>query len=238
VIGHHRLRGLPAHPALSVLFLLLVVALAAAACGSAGAGGPGVATLSSADPGASPSPSVDPQQAFVDYARCMREHGIDMPDPQVNTGDGKLQVSIGIAGNGADKKKLTDAEAACNHFISSVTLGSGKGTIDPADQDAMLAYARCMRDHGVDMPDPQFQDGGAIMKIGDSASATQIDPTSKTFKDAEEACRSKLPGGGKDGPSIQVGPGGGSGPSVQVGPDSGSGPGTQIGPIVPPAGGN
>ena len=37
---------------------------------------------------------------------------------------------------------------------------------------AMLDFARCMREHGVDMPDPKFDgDGGVMMQVGGPASA-------------------------------------------------------------------
>ena len=52
-------------------------------------------------PGASPSPSAptDPQEAFLAYAACMREHGIDMPDPQVSDeGGGKFSVGFSAEG--------------------------------------------------------------------------------------------------------------------------------------------
>src|SRR5689334_3422470 len=50
------------------------------------------------------------------------------------------------------------------------TLGGGSGSSDSSSssgskqsfQDAMIDFAKCMRDHGVDMPDPTFNDDGGV----------------------------------------------------------------------------
>ena len=199
-----------------VLGLLLVVL---SACSGGAASSNGVATLNSPDPAASaaPSASVNPQDALIAYARCMREHGIDMPDPQFDETNGKFQVQIG-AGGGAkptDKKKIDAAQQACQHFMDGVAFGPGKGgQVDQATQDALLAFAQCMREHGIDFPDPQFQDGGMV-RVG-GGDAPKFNPNSQEFQDAQEACRSKLPGGGKDfGFSTQTDDG--KGPSTNSG---------------------
>jgi hypothetical protein len=73
--------------------LALTAASLLAACSAAGQA-PGVATLDDPDPQASagasgePTASQDPRDAFLAYARCMRENGIDMPDPQFDEGGG------------------------------------------------------------------------------------------------------------------------------------------------------
>src|SRR5439155_12408156 len=64
--------------------LSLTFAAVLAACSASPGASVGVVTLASASPGASAAPSAganDPEQAMLDYANCMREHGIDMPDP-------------------------------------------------------------------------------------------------------------------------------------------------------------
>jgi hypothetical protein len=204
---------------------MVAVLLAVGACGASSAGN-GVATLNdpSASP-ASPSPSLSPDEAMLAFTRCMREHGIDMPDPQVS-GDGKGPVSINVQGGGSaeNKKKFTDADAACRHFMQEAGGGfaDGKG-MDPADQDALIAYSRCMREHGIDMPDPQFQDGGGVI-IGGDDSKSKIDPNSSAFKDAHSACSSLLPGSAENGIN------GPAGPAVKPGTNSGTEPGSNGGP--------
>ena len=79
-----------------ILATVAVVALVAACSGTAT--GPGVATLddpsASGSPGASPAASaLTPQDAALAFARCMRENGIDMPDPIISTdGNGGTKI--------------------------------------------------------------------------------------------------------------------------------------------------
>ena len=77
--------------------------------------------------GASPSPSAptDPREAFVAYAACMREHGIDMPDPQFEE-DGRVTQQIG----GPDGPEWTEEEfeaanEACGGEEGGIAIGSG-----------------------------------------------------------------------------------------------------------------
>src|SRR5438094_614227 len=68
-----------------------------AACGGGGSNDPRVASLGGASAATSTTAAqtqADTQQAVLDFARCMREHGIDMPDPQISD-DGK--ISMGMA---------------------------------------------------------------------------------------------------------------------------------------------
>jgi hypothetical protein len=200
-----------------LLVLGLLIVVLSACTGGAGSSN-GVATLNSADPAASaaPSASLNPQDALLAYARCMREHGIDMPDPQFDDTNGKFQVQIGTGGSKpTDKQKVDAAQQACQHFMEGVAFGPGGGQIDQETQDKLLAFSRCMREHGIDFPDPQFDDGGRVMIGGNRNSAPAFDPNSQKFKDAQEACRSLLPGGGKDF-GVSVGKGG-NGPSTNSG---------------------
>ena len=70
------------------------------------------------------------------------------------------------------------------------------GTTAPSDPaEAALQFAQCMREHGIDMPDPQFSGDGnfgiAISSGPDDSSNSggpPFDPNSQEFKDANEAC--------------------------------------------------
>jgi hypothetical protein len=77
-------------------------------------------------------------------------------------------------------------------LLAALSLGlaaCGGGEPPAADrgkvsaQDAQLAFARCMRENGVDMPDPQ-PGGGIVAKKGE---APAFD--SSQFKAAEKECR-------------------------------------------------
>jgi hypothetical protein len=49
-------------------------------------------------------------------------------------------------------------------------------------QEGALKFARCMREHGIDMPDPTFQGGGVTMKV------TSRQTQTPAFKRAERDC--------------------------------------------------
>jgi hypothetical protein len=204
------------------ILALAVLAAVLAACSGGGAKPSGVATLddpaasTSPDGSAAPSASVSPQDAMLAFAKCMREHGVDMPDPVVNA-DGGMSVTIGAtAGESIDATKMQAANEACKDLMPGPTNG-GPAQMTPEQQDAMLAFAKCMRAHGVNMPDPDFGTGGAI-QIG----ADGIAFDSPTFKAADDACRSimtdALPGIVRsDGGPTLSGPGSGGG-GTQTGP--------------------
>jgi hypothetical protein len=111
--------------------------------------------------------------------------------------------------------------AACSDDSSSskvASLGttatddSVTATATPADsQEALLAYASCMRDNGVDMEDPTF-DADGNMTGGGFGPDSGIDPRSDEFQTAQEACGDLIegvdigggPGGGLDRDAIQT----------------------------------
>jgi hypothetical protein len=82
----------------------------------------------------------------------LREHGLDIQDPQPGQ-DGGQTLNLGAVG--ADKAK--SAMKAC---ASKAVGGPGGASLSQADKDERLAFARCMRKNGVNVPDPVF-DGGA-----------------------------------------------------------------------------
>jgi hypothetical protein len=165
--------------------LFVVAAGLLAACGN-GSDDDGVASLGggSTDPSASASPSVDPDEALQAFAECMREHGIeDFPDPTIDE-DGGIQFQ-GPGPGDVDRPTLDAAMQACEDLLPE---GAGPGEDGPsaeeqaALEDALLAYAQCMRDHGIYFPDPEFADGGVIQSGGN------VDPSDPEFQDADEAC--------------------------------------------------
>jgi hypothetical protein len=54
----------------------------------------------------------------------------------------------------------------------------------------MLSFAKCMREHGVDMPDPQFSEngGGGFFPAGPGGGQGGVNPDSPTFREAQKAC--------------------------------------------------
>jgi hypothetical protein len=184
-------------PRLALLGLGLALALGA--CGGTPDGDrvasvAGAGATSTTNPAGKAAADKDPQQAALDFARCMREHGIDMPDPEVDD-RGRIKVRIGAGGSGdrPDPKKLEAAQQACGSLMGG---GDGDRQLDPAERDAMVDFARCMREHGIDMPDPTG-DGLVLRRDGDGDGGP--DPESEEFQEAERACDHHLGNLGRSG---------------------------------------
>ncbi len=158
---------------------LLVVALTAslvAACGG----------------GEKPTSSTDPEaankKAMLQFASCMRSNGVDMPDPKFSGG----RVMMRAGGPDTNPDTMRAAEKACAKYRDAVKPPEMSDAQKEEFKKAALANARCMRDHGIDFPDPTFgADGGAQVKIG---RGTGVDPESPKFKAAQKACESTMPG--------------------------------------------
>lgn len=202
------------------LVIVPVLALTLAACSSGSKNS--VATLTGADATASATPTLsaaDREALALKFAQCMRQNGVpDFPDPTVDQ-NGNLQLfSGGALPNISDREKIRTAFQACGQYAQG--LRSGFSSQDQQQmQDAILAFAQCMRANGYNMPDPTFgprptagssptsgQDSGR----GPFGGFNQNDPA---FQKAFSACRDKLPGivGGRGG-------GFGGGPSAQATP--------------------
>ena len=71
------------------------------------------------------------------------------------------------------------------------------GAVSGASQMAKdVAYARCMRSHGVsDFPDPTTGPGGGITFQINGRPGSDLDRNNPTFQAADGACRSLLPAG-------------------------------------------
>lgn len=167
----------------SIGLLVFLVVLAAAMGAAASAQ---VATLGSPAPEASaaPSPPPDGQDALLAWATCMRDNGIEMDDPVFGI-DG--QVVAGLGKDGSGKKADAEGEAyqfaneACAHLVTSF-----KAPLDPEQEaeraEVLLTWAACMREQGVDMPDPD----------GDGSWADydwKLDLKSGQYTAADEVCR-------------------------------------------------
>ena len=204
---------------------LLVSLVALGACGGGGSSA-GVASLDSntgsQDTAKDPASSKDAEAELQKWVECMRDKGVDMPDPTTDA-DGNLTLRPGGGGAGpsTDARSSTDqppaidrdamdaARKECGDPPQGATGGFDRGNSQEF-QDSALKYAKCMRDNGVDMPDPVFDDPsagggrpeGGPRLFGDSG----IDRSDPAVAKAMDACRDIMPGRGG-------GPGGGPGGS-------------------------
>lgn len=162
--------------------LLLVLALALAACGGGDGNSGGVASLGGAG-GATSTTSVGGRnelQAALNWARCMRQHGVNVPDPQL-TADGIVQQPLI-----PKSTKARAAERACRQYLRN---GGQPAALTAQERQRALALARCVREHGIsDMPDPQFT-GNRLVQDG-PPSMEDDDPR---LTAARSACEQFLP---------------------------------------------
>jgi hypothetical protein len=138
------------------------------------------------------------QDAALEYARCMRENGVDMPDPKFREGGMTMKSPEGVS-----PSRMRKADQACRKILEAVKPPEMSESEQKEFRAAALANARCMREHGINFPDPTFgPDGGARIKIGRGSG---IDPESAKFKAAQKACESTMPkppgGESGEGPS-------------------------------------
>jgi hypothetical protein len=162
---------------------IIVAALGAAlllgGCGAKADDGSKVASIStppkSGGPTAADNSGKSDEDKMRDFAKCMREHGVEMPDPKP-AGDGGMAITLG--GGPADASKLEDAQKACKHLMPN---GGEMKPPSAEELDKMRQQAKCMREHGINMPDPDPSGKGtrAIDGPGD-------DP--KKFEEAAKAC--------------------------------------------------
>lgn len=165
----------------AALALPLTAALALAGCAGKDQGD-GIATVGGSTPTAAPSaePSLSQQERGIKFAQCMREHGVQMDDPDPNGGP----VRVRISGGPMDRDKMQAAQEACKQYSPFGENGPGKP--DPQMEENMRKFAQCMRDNGVpNFPDP---DGNGI-RIDRSVGE---DPD---FEAAQKLCQEKfMPG--------------------------------------------
>jgi predicted small secreted protein len=144
------------------------------------------------------------EEGRLEFAECMREHGVEMADPT----PGQKGVIIGgpagkQASGGAfnpDDPATKKALAACKGKLGDLGQEPSPQEKEEFKEDA-LAFAECMREHGVDMPDPRFDGEGHVQMRIVGRPGSGPSPESPAFQKAQEACQSNLPNG-KGGPMI------------------------------------
>jgi hypothetical protein len=158
-----------------VLVLLAVAALGLPACG-----GDGETEASSGEPTA--AEEDEQREAQVKFAECMREQGIDFPDPKPGGGPQTFRVG---GDSGIDPQEFEEAQKACDKYRRDIRPNLSEEEKEEQKERA-LEFARCMREHGIDMPDPQFGENGEV-RIGGSG-GPRFDPDDPDFKAAQEEC--------------------------------------------------
>ena len=132
--------------------------------------------------------SNDPRQdegeaAAIAYAECMREHGFDWPDPVLTEQGWDIRTPEGID---PDSNEFEVAQEECDRVYRAALPDVDVSPEDRArlenEMEQMLVFAACMRDQGIDFPDPQFEEDGI------SGPAGPMDGDWDSFEKARTTC--------------------------------------------------
>jgi hypothetical protein len=204
-------RGMTTTMNLRRLVAVLVLGGTLAACGGGGGDeGDGVASIDEGaaaedddgggDSGGGAVDEAEIEDAMLEFAECMRENGVDMPDPKFEDGGG---VSLGFdADSGIDpeSEEFKAAEEACEPIMEEARPDVQLSPDEQAEmQDRLVAMAECMRARGHDMPDPQVgEDGGVTIRREAGAPGEVGGPPDEQFDQDMEECSDEA--GMGDGP--------------------------------------
>lgn len=143
---------------------------------------------------AQPDPAADRPddggKAELAHAQCMREHGVDWPDPELIDGEWQVRLDQDID---LESPTYKAAESACAPTRQDADADAAGGDVDAAERkrqeqemDRMLKFAACMRDEGIEFPDPVMDDNGDI-----SGPAGPVDGDWDAFEVAKQACEDR-----------------------------------------------
>lgn len=171
------------------------LAIVLAACGG-GDGGDDVASLedqtTTTAAGGETTTTVDETAALeadlLAFSQCMRDNGVpDFPDPSIDADGNPSFFDEGAPpADLADEETLQAAVEACEEFIEDIVL-----SFLPEDtselEDQLLEFSQCMRDQGLDFPDPDFSNG-LFGPDGQGPFGDAFDPEDPEFSEAADAC--------------------------------------------------
>jgi hypothetical protein len=184
-------RRLPLTPLAALAMVAATLALAA--CGGS----------SSTDS----STQTKEQQAEVklaDFAKCLREHGIEATAAAGPGGEGH---GLQIKGSGGPEK-MQDAQKACRKYQPEPQ----KLNLSPQEKvehaEAVEKFAKCMREHGIEVH-ASSSEGRISIQIHAKPGTGGPNPESPAFQKAQSSCQKLLPfKGHPPGAKRAGGPGG------------------------------
>ena len=169
---------------------ILAGVLLLASCGGGSGAAVGVASLDETTT-TTAAPAVNAELQLLAFAQCMRDQGIDIPDPSMDA-SGNLEFRPSEGFDPGNTEELIAAAEACRDHLDGVSLGFQDIDLAAAG-DVLLEFSRCMRTNGFDLPDPDFSlldpGRGSIPSGGPFGDLDFDDPA---FMDALEQCEDVL----------------------------------------------
>ena len=165
-----------------ILLLLLIFS----ACTIGGEESQGVVTIESTTETTTVDEEITFEEGVLDFAQCMREEGINFPDPTFDI-DGNPQFDNLEIEN---EEEFESAFENCEDILRNAL--PEQFDLDPEVEaalvDASLEFSQCMRDQGIDFPDPKPGEFG-FFAFRDA----DIDFTSEAVQNAFEICQPENP---------------------------------------------
>jgi hypothetical protein len=157
-----------------------------AACTIGGEESQGVVTIESTTATTVVDEETTFEEGVLEFAQCMREEGINFPDPTFDI-DGNPQFDNLEIEN---EEEFESAFENCEDILRNAL--PEQFDLDPEVEaalvDASLEFSQCMRDQGIDFPDPKPGEFG-FFAFRDA----DIDFSSEAVQEAFEICQPENP---------------------------------------------
>ncbi len=133
------------------------------------------------------SPELTDEELAIEFVGCMRDNGVDIDDPTVDS-DGSIQLFNPGSGqaNFADES-FQEAFGECSELLEGATFFGARGGDATERNDQLLAMTQCLRDQGFDVDDPDASGGGFGGRGG--IFGENFDPQDPANAEALNLCR-------------------------------------------------
>jgi len=102
------------------------------------------------------------EEITTEFTTCLRGYGFDVTDPTLNA-DGTVDLEglrgsiIGDPNFDISSEKTVQALQECLGLLEDATFATAPTQEDQIElQDNLLEFAECIRENGIDIPDPEF----------------------------------------------------------------------------------
>jgi hypothetical protein len=191
---------------------LTVLCIAAASLLLAACGGSSPTNAASAER----SREQQAETRFADFAKCLREHGVNAEAISHPGGGHGLKIGPGQAGGGVGggPQTMEAAEKTCARYRPEPQRANLSPQQKVEQEEAVQKFAKCMREHGIKV-ETSTRGGGVQIGIHVRAGeAGAPNPESPAFQEAQSKCQGLLPkppGAKGPGPFATGGPHGPAG---------------------------
>jgi hypothetical protein len=184
----------PRHTTIAAVALAVLASVVLAACGSSSTSSTSTsANASGATPKTSTTgPGATTRGRFTAVRECLQKNGITLPKPTrgKRPGGGFLGGAGGgpTLPKGVSKAQYEAAIKKCGGLPRGGFAGGGGATAfsSPAAKQALVKFAACMRENGVNVPAPNTSGKGPVFN------SKGLDTSSSKFAAAESKCRTDL----------------------------------------------